>query len=184
MRQLRTGDQHGPRRQPGTPPAEAALTIGQLAHLTGVSAKAIRYYEEVGLLPPPPRGDNRYRRYGAADVNRLALLRRIRLLDVPLSVARPLLIGSTSARCAEVQRELLSLVGERLRTIDQEIAELHQLRATLEEYQHTLAGCDADPEMSFSACPDMSCIALPGDLECEEISEGERDESDCCPRVV
>lgn len=175
MRQHTTGDERDFLRQPGAP-AEL-LTIGQLAHLTGVSAKAIRYYEDIGLLPPPPRGANRYRRYGSADVNRLALLRRIRLLDVPLSVAKPLLMGSTDARCAEVQRELLSLVSRRLGTIDQEITELYQLRTTLEEYQRTLAGCDADPEMSFSACTDMSCIAIPGDLE----HEGEKHEVDCRP---
>jgi hypothetical protein len=44
------------------------LTIGRLAVLTGVSAKAIRYYEEIALLPRPPRGANRYRRYGPADL--------------------------------------------------------------------------------------------------------------------
>ncbi len=44
------------------------LTIGRLAALTDVSAKAIRYYEEIGLLPRPPRGANRYRRYGPADL--------------------------------------------------------------------------------------------------------------------
>lgn len=178
MRQHTKGIESSLRRRLGSPAEQ--LTIGQLARLTGVSAKAIRYYEEIGLLPPPPRGANRYRRYTAADVNRLSLLRRIRLLDVPLSVARPLLIGSTDARCGEVQRELLSLVGQRLHTIDQEIAELHQLRATLEEYQHALADCNADPEMSFSACTDMSCIALPGD----QAPEGETHESGDCPRVM
>jgi hypothetical protein len=44
------------------------LTIGHLAALTDVSAKAIRYYEEIGLLPRPPRGANRYRHYGPADL--------------------------------------------------------------------------------------------------------------------
>ena len=182
MRQHTTGDERSLRRRPGTPADQ--LTIGQLAHLTGVSAKAIRYYESVGLLPPPPRGANRYRRYGVADVNRLCLLRRIRLLNVPLSVAKPLLIGSTDARCAEVQRELLSLVGLRLRTIDQEIAELHQLRAALEMYRRALADCDADAEMSFSACTDMSCIAPPGDLEHELEHEGETYGSECRSRAV
>src|SRR5262245_53604712 len=90
------------------------LTIGPLAPLTGVSAKAIRYYEEIGLLPRPPRGANRCRRYGPADVNRVRLLRRIRLLGAPLSLARPLLVGADDARCADVQMEVLSLVRERL----------------------------------------------------------------------
>jgi DNA-binding transcriptional MerR regulator len=78
--------------------ATDGLTIGRLAALTGVSAKAIRYYEEIGLLPQPPRGANRYRRYGPADVNRVRLLKRIRLLGAPLSLARPLLVGTDAAR--------------------------------------------------------------------------------------
>ena len=45
------------------------LTISQVAHLTGVNAKAIRYYESIGLLPRPRRGENHYRRYTLADVN-------------------------------------------------------------------------------------------------------------------
>jgi len=52
--------------------ATDGLTIGRLATLTGVSAKAIRYYEEIGLLPRPPRGANRSRRYGPADLTLLA----------------------------------------------------------------------------------------------------------------
>jgi DNA-binding transcriptional MerR regulator len=86
------------------------LTIGRLAALTGVSAKAIRYCEEIGLLPQPPRTANRYRRYGPADVNRVRLLRRIRLLGAPLSLARPLLVGADDARCADVQMDVLSLM--------------------------------------------------------------------------
>jgi MerR family mercuric resistance operon transcriptional regulator len=135
------------------------LTIGRLAALTGVSAKAIRYYEEIGLLPRPPRGENRYRRYGSADINRLRLLRRIRLLGVPLSLARPLLIGASDARCADVQVEVLSLVRERLRAIDQEIAELGQLRAEIEGYQRTLSACHVDAGESFRDCADVRCIA-------------------------
>jgi DNA-binding transcriptional MerR regulator len=137
------------------------VTIGRLATLTGVSAKAIRYYEEIGLLPLPPRGANRYRRYGATDVNRVRLLRRIRLLGAPLSLARPLLVGADDARCADVQMEVLSLVRERLRAIDQEIAELGQLRAQIEGYQRSLSACSVGADESFRDCQDLSCIAPP-----------------------
>ena len=139
--------------------ATDGLTIGRLAALTGVSAKAIRYYEEIGLLPQPPRGANRYRRYGPADVNRVRLLKRIRRLGAPLSLARLLLVGTDDARCADVQMDVLSLVRERLRAIDQEIAELGQLRTQIEEYQRDLSACPADDGMSFRDCRDMSCIA-------------------------
>jgi DNA-binding transcriptional MerR regulator len=137
-------------------------TIGEAARLTGVSAKAIRYYEASGLLPAPPRGANTYRRYGQAEINRLVLLRRIRLLGVPLAVARPLLAGAAGARCADVQRELSALVARRLRAIDQEVAGLLTLRRDLEGYQRRLEACQDGSDLSdmaFSACRDVSCLA-------------------------
>ncbi len=73
------------------PASSEELTISQVAHLTGINAKAIRYYESIGLLPSPSRGANSYRRYSMADVNRLILLRRIRYLGVPLTEAKTLL---------------------------------------------------------------------------------------------
>ncbi|MGH2485519.1 MAG: MerR family DNA-binding transcriptional regulator [Ktedonobacterales bacterium] len=139
------------------------LTIGQLARQTGLSTKSIRYYEDIGLLPRPPRGGNGYRHYRTADVNRAHLLRRIRMLGVPLSVANPLLAGASDARCADVQHELLELVHQRLQALDEEIAELRELRAMVEGYQHTLGECQADERESFGACRDMSCIAGPSD---------------------
>jgi DNA-binding transcriptional MerR regulator len=155
--------------------AADSLTIGQLADHTGVSAKTIRYYESIGLLPWPPRGANHYRRYGTADVNRLRLLRRIRLLGVPLSVAKPLLVGASDARCAEVQGELLALVETRLQAIDQEIAELQQLRSDVAGYQSRLAACNVEPvetSQRFRECSDMRCIALPSDQEGDHADEG------------
>lgn len=137
-----------------------SYTISQVACLTGVNAKAIRYYEDIGLLPRPPRGANHYRRYSMADVNRLNLLRRIRLLGVPLSAAKSLLIGATDARCVDVQQELLTLVHERLIALDQEIAELQLLRSEIESYQQRLSECQPDEHEPFSMCRDMSCIAV------------------------
>ncbi|MFL5626879.1 MAG: MerR family transcriptional regulator [Ktedonobacteraceae bacterium] len=144
----------------GETPQREHFTISQVARLTGINAKAIRYYESSGLLPSPQRGDNQYRRYSLADVNRLNLLRRIRLLGVPLAAAKSLLVGATQARCLDVQQELLTLVKERLKAIDQEMADLHQLRAEVERYQHDLTNCQPDEHEPFRTCRDMSCIAV------------------------
>ncbi len=124
----------------GDTPQMKSFTISQVARLTGINAKAIRYYESIGLLP--------------------CLLRRIRLLGVPLAAAKSLLVGATDARCIDVQQELLTLVKERLKAIDQEIAELQQLRAEVESYQHDLATCQPDESEPFRTCRDMSCIAV------------------------
>ena len=154
------------------PDSTDGLTISQLARATGVNAKAIRYYESIGLLPPPLRGTNRYRRYSLADVNRLSLLRSIRYLGVPLAVARPLLIGASDARCVDVQQELLQLVARRVTELDQEIAELRQLQSELELYQQELASYRPVDSEAFSACVDMSCIVV------ASVSSQERNNED------
>jgi DNA-binding transcriptional MerR regulator len=139
------------------------MTIGELARRTGVSAKAIRYYESIGLLPCPLRAANGYRRYGLVDVNRLLLLHRIRLLGVSLAEAKPLLVDASDARCADVRQDLLALVDERLAAIDREMAELRAFRGEVEDYQRALVACRPDEEMRFSACDDLECIVLPGE---------------------
>ena len=64
---------------------ERKFTIGQLAELAGVPRKTIRYYEEVGVLPPPRRSDAGYRLYSDIDVRRMELVRRARALDMALA---------------------------------------------------------------------------------------------------
>src|SRR5262249_51199609 len=125
-------------------------------------AKTIRYYEDIGLLPRPPRGSNGYRRYSGTDVSRILLLQSIRCLGVPLFVAKPLLMGAADARCADVQEDLLRLGRQRLPARDHEIAELHRLRSQVEGYQRALGACPPDAtEQTFGACTDMCCVALP-----------------------
>lgn len=160
---------------PGEIHEHTDLTIGSLARLTGIPAKTIRFYEEIGLLPPAKRTANRYRHYGQADVNRLVLLRRIRLLGVPLPAAKPLLAeADDDASCADVQRDLLALVDARLAALDRELAELHALRDETLRYSRALAECAVTGDDLFTDCTNMRCLALPsergahqGDPSCE-----------------
>jgi hypothetical protein len=69
---------------------ERLLTIGQLAQATGVSAKTIRYYEQVGVLPMPSRSASGYRQYGRGDVHRLLFVRRARALGLSLATLKAL----------------------------------------------------------------------------------------------
>ena len=63
---------------------ERPLTVGQLARATGVSAKTIRYYEQV-VLPMPRRSGTGYRHYSRHDVHRLLFIRRARALGLSLA---------------------------------------------------------------------------------------------------
>jgi MerR family transcriptional regulator, copper efflux regulator len=161
---------------PHLPSTTRPLTIGQLARLTGIAAKNIRYYEAIGLLPSPARASNSYRCYHQADVNRLTLLRRLRLLGVPLMELSPLLNGASNARCIEVLQDLLPLVAGRLAALDQEIAELEQLRLQVKQYHHQLVNCHPNEHESFSACLNTSCIALSDEI----LPEEESHETTCC----
>ena len=107
-------------RPAGPPPQSSMLpsegvTIGELARLTGFNTKAIRYYESMGILPPSTRSENGYRRYSQADVNRLYLLRRLRLLGISLTEAKALLNATLGALCRDVQGDLLHLGGAPVR---------------------------------------------------------------------
>src|ERR1700720_740241 len=67
------------------------LTIGDLAKATGTKVVTVRYYEQAGLLPAPPRTSGNYRTYGADHLNRLRFIRRCRDLGFTLDQVRDLL---------------------------------------------------------------------------------------------
>ena len=60
------------------------MNIKQAAEQSGVSARNIRYYEQVGLLTPARNPENEYRIYSQADVRTLKLIRMLRTLDMPV----------------------------------------------------------------------------------------------------
>jgi len=68
-----------------------AMTIGQLARSTSCNIETIRYYENVGLMPVPPRTPNGYRAYDELHIKRLGFIRRGRELGFSLDDVRALL---------------------------------------------------------------------------------------------
>lgn len=114
------------------------MKIQELARQTGVSAKTIRYYEEIGLLPPPLRAENNYRRYGEKDIDRLRLVAGARRLDLSLEEIRELLDmrDRHEAPCRVLLERLehkADEIAERIRALKQmenELRDLHELGRT------------------------------------------------------
>ena len=115
------------------------MQIGEASRLTGVSAKMIRHYESIGLIPNADRRDSNYRDYGHHDIHRLGFIRRARDLGFSMEEIRDLLRlwGDTQRSSADVKALTQSHIAE----LDQKIRLLGEMRHTLA----TLAdACDGD----------------------------------------
>lgn len=103
------------------------MRIGELAASVGTSVHTIRFYEQRGLLPRPPRGANGYRAYAAVDAQRLRLLVGLRQLDIPLEQAAALATMCAAGQCAEVSGELSGLLAEKRIELGRRIEDLRFL---------------------------------------------------------
>ncbi len=115
------------------------MNVSQAAHRSGLPAKTIRYYEEVGLIQPG-RAGNGYRDYSPEDVHSLAFLRRARGLGFSIEECRQLmaLYRDKSRASADVREIAVAHVA----AIDDKIAELQSMRRTLDMLVHACNGDD------------------------------------------
>jgi DNA-binding transcriptional MerR regulator len=109
------------------------VTIGHLAKVTGVAAKTIRYYEEIGVLPAPPRAASGYRQYDEPRVQRVRFIRRARSLGLPLRQLKMLTAMLNGGSRLALRPRLLALVREQLSAVRDQIAGLELLEGELEQ---------------------------------------------------
>jgi len=116
----------------------AHLTIGQLARQTGTKAETIRYYEKIGLLPPPLRSEGNYRHYCARDQRRLSFVRRARELGFPIEQIRQLVAfdDQCDRECSTVD----DVVRAHTADIAQRIRDLKALQSELERMVNSCPG--------------------------------------------
>lgn len=133
--------QHRPGRAEATRPGES-LSIGDLARRTGTKVTTVRWYEEVGLLPPSARTSGGHRLYGAAHLARLDFIRHAREFGFPLDAVRSLL--DLAARGDEASCEAAhGIACARLAEVEEKLRRLETLRAELARMVET--GCRGAP---------------------------------------
>ena len=127
------------------------MNIGDVADLSGLPAKTIRYYEDIGLVEPL-RSANGYRSFRQSDVHKLAFLGRARALGFTIEDCRSLLklYADTDRASAEVKQ----IAEEHLDRIDRKITELTEMRETL---SHLVDACAGDHRPD---CPILADLAM------------------------
>jgi len=119
---------------------EALLSVAEVRERTGLSARTLRYYEELGLLPGVRRRAGGRRVYGADEIERLGFIQRLKALGLSLAEIKDLnavyaIEGSTRAMLGRLDE----LLGRHLSEIDGRIQELMGLRDEISKYRDHVA---------------------------------------------
>lgn len=133
------------------------MKIGRLAKATNTTTPTIRYYEDIGLLPTPPRQSGSQRVYGEADVRRLTFIRRCRDFGFPIDKVRLLvsLVQNRERSCMEAR----DLAFAHLTEIREKLAELRELEGSVAAF---VDSCD----QSCAGGSGAECVML------EELADG------------
>jgi MerR family transcriptional regulator, copper efflux regulator len=123
------------------------MRIGELADQAGISTKAVRYYEQIGILTPPARTASGYRAYDDTALGRLGFVRAAQALGLTLGEIRQIIEfrDRGTAPCAHVTE----LLQRHAADLDARIRELQQLRGELQQLAEratTLDPEDCTPE--------------------------------------
>jgi Cu(I)-responsive transcriptional regulator len=140
--------------EPGDTKEEGLSNIGAAAERAGVSAKMIRHYEDIGLMPKVGRTRAGYRIYRQSDIHVLRFIRRSRDLGFTIKEIQTLLGLWNNRRRASGDVKKLAL--KHIADLDARIAEMQGMRQAL----HQLANCchgDSRPD-----CPILDDLAAPG----------------------
>lgn len=126
------------------------MRIGEVASATGTTTKTLRFYEQMGLLPPAGRTAGGYRTYGADTLARLDFIRRGQSAGLALTQIRDVLHvrDGGDPPCEHVRQ----LLRERLHALDTQLAELRALRENLLELSASSSVVDPDSCSAEEVC--------------------------------
>lgn len=130
------------------------MRIGELAVAGGRTTKTIRFYEQAGLLPAPPRTSGGYRDYSPQTLARLGFIRDAQVAGLTLAEIRSVLDlrDSGQAPCTQVS----TLIDQHLAEIDRRMAELREARAELRELARRAAVTDPETCSEGEICTILS----------------------------
>jgi len=135
------------------------MNIGEAARASGVSAKMIRHYEQVGLFPGPPRTEAGYRQYGDKEVHTLRFIRHARDLGFSIEqIGQLLALWQDRARPS---REVKGLAQAHIDALEQKLQDIEAMKSTLQRLVRCCRG-DERPDCPIIDTLAHDGVALPG----------------------
>lgn len=115
------------------------MNIGEAAKQSGVSAKMIRHYESIGLIPKAGRTESGYRTYGESDLHVLRFVKRARTMGFSMKEIKKL-VGLWRNR-SRASRDVKTMALSHVEVLEQKVAELQAMIASL---KHLARHCHGD----------------------------------------
>jgi len=116
----------------------SAMNIGEAAAASGVTAKMIRHYEDMQLIPPAARTLSGYRTYSERDVHNLRFIRRAR--DLGFSIRQIVDLLGLWRDQSRSSAKVKALALEHIAELEQKIAQMQAMKAELERLAHCCHG--------------------------------------------
>lgn len=133
------------------------MNVGTAARRSGLPAKTIRYYEEIGLIQPA-RAHNGYRDYTSGDIHRLAFLRRARGLGFSIEDCRQLMaLYRDKSRASQ---DVRAIARSHVEAIEEKLSELESMRQTL---QSLIGACHGDDRPDCPILDGMAGVKRPSE---------------------
>jgi DNA-binding transcriptional MerR regulator len=146
-----------------------SMKIGELAKISGVTTRTIRYYEELGLITPKEYSEGGLRLYSGLDILRLKIINNLKELNFSLDKIKSILMTKSEPENLKIQKENeLKSIEEQFQEASKKIGSYHEIEEEIALSLNVFKCClDCDKKPSFFNCS-----------ECREIPKGE------LPRVL
>ena len=151
---------------PRTSNQQKIMQIGEFARKACVSVRAIRYYEELGLLQPEAHSAGGFRLYGPENLKRIQVINFLKDLGLSLAEIRQIFLAKKDAGgTREAVQFLVGAFSEKLKLVEQKIETLNRMRAELSKallILHSCESCDHKVLLDALLCRDCASLA-PGE---------------------
>lgn len=130
------------------------LTIGELAQRCEINLETLRYYERMGLMPPPPRSQAGHRQYGESSADRLVFIRRAQSLGFSLIEIKELL--ELRRHNDDLCLDVVHRIDAKLQEVEKKIADLKAMQRALGTMKELCQG-----ECLIGDCPILENLEHP-----------------------